>query len=77
MAKRPARKKGSKAGKASSRLVALSIEEVARALSAAGGEKITAEQVRVLAERGSLIRADGTVSLIEFAAFLTQEYHGR
>jgi len=59
------------------KLVALTPAQIAQALSAACSEKITEERVREIAQRGKLIKADGTVSLIEYAAFLVQEIANR
>ncbi|HUU97572.1 MAG TPA: hypothetical protein VM487_17695 [Phycisphaerae bacterium] len=55
------------------KITALSLAEVARVLSSASGRQITEEQVRDLAERGNLLKPDGTISLIEYTAFLARE----
>jgi len=59
------------------KITALSIDEVAKVLSSASGRQITEEQVSVIVECGNLIKPDGTVSLIEYTAFLVRELaHG-
>ena len=59
------------------KITALSIAEVAKVLSSASGRQITEEQVREVAESGNLLKADGTISLIEYTAFLVRELaHG-
>ena len=59
------------------KLVALTPAQIAQALSAAGSEKITEQRVTEIAKRGKLIKADGTVSLIEYAAYIVQEIANR
>ena len=55
------------------KITALTPAQAAKILAAAGKRRITEEQVRQVAEAGRLLRADGTFSLIDFIAFLTQE----
>ena len=55
------------------RLTALSATDLARLLSAASGRRITEEQVREIAESRDLIKADGTISLIEYTASLAHD----
>ena len=55
------------------RLTALSAADLARLLSAASGRQITEEQVREIAESRDLIKADGTISLIEYTAALAHD----
>jgi len=57
-------------------LTALPVADLAKILASAYGRKITEEQVREVAETGGLIRADGTVNLIQYAAFLAKEITG-
>jgi len=57
-------------------LTALPVADLAKILASAYGRRITEEQVREVAERGGLIRADGTVNLIQYAAFLAKEITG-
>ncbi len=54
-------------------LTALSIAEVARLLSAAYRRQVTEDQVRAIAEAGDLLHGDGTLSLIDYVAFLAEE----
>jgi len=59
------------------KITALSIAEVAKVLSSASGRQITEEQVRTIAVCGNLEKADGTISLLEYTAFLVREMaHG-
>lgn len=48
----------------------LTPDEVAKALSAAGGQKISADQVRADIARGAPTNADGTLHLIHYTAWL-------
>ena len=47
--------------------------DVAAVLSSAYRRKITQEQVLEVAEAGNLLSGDGTISLIEYTAFLAGE----
>lgn len=59
------------------KITAIPIADAARVLSSASGRDVTEAQVREVAERGELVRADGTISLLEYAAFLVRELaHG-
>ena len=55
------------------KITALRVADVAKVLASASGREVTEEQVQGVAERGDLIRSDGTISLLEYAAFLLQE----
>lgn len=55
------------------RITALPLADVARVLAAAYGRRIREEDVRRVAEAGGLLRPDGTVSLVEYVAFLARE----
>jgi len=57
-------------------LTALPAADLAKILASAYGRRITEEQVREVAVRGGLVRADGTVNLIQYAAFLAKEMTG-
>jgi len=57
-------------------LTALPVADLAKILASAYGRRIIEEQVREVAERGELVRADGTVNLIQYAAFLAKEVTG-
>jgi len=59
------------------KITALSVAEIAKVLSSASGRQITEEQVSEIVEHGNLVKPDGTVSLIEYTAFLVRELaHG-
>jgi len=59
------------------KITAMPPADVATALSSAYGRRITEAQVREVAERGGLLRPDGTVNLLEYAAYLVREMaHG-
>jgi hypothetical protein len=55
------------------RITAISVADAARVLSAASGRRVTESQVREVAERGGLARADGTISLLDYTAYLVGE----
>jgi len=55
------------------KITALSVAEIAKVLSSASGRQITEEQVRRIAQSRELIRADGTISLIEYTASLARD----
>jgi len=57
--------------------LALSIEEVARLLSAAGGRKVTPEQVQADIDAGAPVGAGGRVNLVHYAAWLVREVQAR
>lgn len=54
----------------------LSVEEMARLLSAAGGRKVTPEQVQADIDAGAPVGAGGKINLIHYAAWLTRESAG-
>ena len=58
------------------RITALSLADAAKVLASAYGRRVTEQQVREVAEAGELIRPDGTISLIEYTAFLAREVTG-
>jgi len=58
------------------KITAISVADAARILSAAYGRRISAEMVREIAERGSLLRPDGTFNLLHYAAWLVKEMAG-
>ena len=58
------------------RITALTAADAAKILSTAGSRRITADQVRQVAEAGDLLRADGTFSMIEYVAYLAREVAG-
>ena len=53
--------------------LALSVEEAARMLSAAGGKRITPEQVQADIDAGAPVGADGRINLVHYAAWLVRE----
>ncbi len=55
------------------RLTALSAADLAKLLSAASGRQITEKQVSEIAESRDLIKADGTINLIEYTAVLARD----
>ena len=52
---------------------ALTIEQIAQVLSKSSRRSIPVEYVRRVAEDAQILRADGTVNLIEYTAFLARE----
>ena len=56
---------------------ALSIEDMSRLLSAAGGRKITPEQVQADIDAGAPIGPGGRMSLVLYAAWLVREVQTR
>lgn len=57
--------------------LALTVEEVARLLSAAGGRKVTPEQVRADLEAGAPVGPGGRVNLVHYAAWLVREVQAK
>lgn len=57
--------------------LSLSLEEVARLLSAAGGRKVTAEQVQADIDAGAPVGAGGRVNLVHYAAWLVREVQAK
>jgi len=55
---------------------ALTVEQVARLLTAAGGGAVSVEAVRRHIERGAPTSADGRVNLVCYAAWLVRECSG-
>lgn len=49
---------------------ALLVEDLARLLTAAGGEPVTEELIRKDLEAGAPANADGTMNLVHYAAWL-------
>jgi len=52
---------------------ALSLEDVARILSASGWKPVTVEMVRDDIDDGAPVNADGTINLVLYAAWLVRE----
>ncbi len=55
------------------KITALTPDQAAKILASACRRRVTAEQVRQVAEEAEIIRADGTFSLIEYVAYLAGE----
>jgi hypothetical protein len=53
--------------------LALTLEEVARLLSAAGGRKVTPEQVQADIDAGAPVGAGGKINLVHYVAWLVRE----
>ncbi len=58
------------------KITALSPEELAQLLAQASRKAVSADDVRAIAETAGIIAPDGTVNLIDYAAFLAQEIAG-
>ena len=58
-------------------ITAISPADLAAVLSSAYRRKITEEQVRDVAKAGNLLAGDGTINLIQYAAFLAGEVGAR
>jgi len=54
-------------------ITALTIEQIAEVLSKSSRRNIPVEYVRRVVEDADILRADGTVNLIEYVAFLARE----
>lgn len=53
---------------------ALSVQNMARLLTAAGYEPVTEEMIQAHLDDGAPKNADGTINLIYYAAWLTKEF---
>lgn len=58
------------------KITAISVADAAKVLASAYGRRVTEEQVRAVAEAGELLRADGTINLLDYVAFLVREVAG-
>ena len=47
--------------------------QAAKIFSAVYNRRITEDQVRTIAQAGELLRADGTMNMLEYVAFLARE----
>lgn len=52
---------------------ALPVADAARLLSAAGGTRVTAEMIQADIDAGAPTNADGTLNLVQYAAWLVRE----
>ena len=57
-------------------LTALTVAQVAKVLSAAGGRRITEEMVRADIDAGAPVNPDGTINLVHYTAWLAKEMAG-
>jgi hypothetical protein len=58
------------------KITALTAEELAKLLSQAGRRAISGQTVLDIAAEAGILRDDGTISLIEYTAFLAGEVAG-
>jgi hypothetical protein len=52
---------------------ALSVEDLARVLTASSRKAVTREMIQKSLDNGAPLNPDGTISLVKFAAFLAKE----
>jgi len=52
---------------------AMTVEDAARVLTAAGGRPITREMIQADIQDGAPVNPDGTVNLIQYAAWIVKE----
>ena len=57
-------------------LTALTVTQMAKVLSAAGGRKVTEEMVRGDIDAGAPVNPDGTINLVHYTAWLAKEMAG-
>jgi hypothetical protein len=55
------------------KITALTAEQLAKVLSEASRRKVSVQQVLAIAENAGLVKSDGTISLIEYTAYLAKE----
>jgi hypothetical protein len=56
---------------------ALPAADAARLLSAAGGQRVTAEMIQADVDVGAPTNGDGTINLVHYAAWLVREMSSR
>ena len=56
----------------SAKITALTAQQLAKVLSAAGGRRITEEMIRADMDAGAPVNPDGTVNLIHYTAWLVK-----
>jgi hypothetical protein len=56
---------------------ALTVDELARLLSAAGGRQVSPEQVQADIDAGAPVNASGTLNLLHVTAWLAREVQAR
>lgn len=57
--------------------LSLSIEEMARMLSAGGGKRVTVEALQKDIEAGAPMLSNGRINLVHYAAWLMREVQGQ
>lgn len=57
--------------------LSLTLEELARLLSASGGRKVTPQQVQADIDAGAPVSAGGRVNLVHYAAWLVREVQAK
>lgn len=55
------------------KITSLTIAQLAKVLSSSAGKRLTEDEVRQVANAAGIVRADGTVNLIEYTAYLARE----
>jgi len=55
------------------KITALTPEQLAKVLSEASRRKVSDQQVLAIAQNAGLVRSDGTISLVEYTAWLARE----
>jgi hypothetical protein len=55
---------------------ALAVSDAAKLLSAAGGQRITAEMIQADVDNGAPSNGDGTINLVHYTAWLVREVAG-
>ena len=58
------------------RLTALTVDQVAKILSTAGGRRITEEMIRSDIDAGAPVNPDGTINLVNYTSWLVSEVSG-
>ena len=56
---------------------ALPLVDAARLLSAAGGQRVTAEVIQADVDAGAPTNGDGTINLVQYGAWLVREMSSR
>jgi len=56
---------------------ALPVADAAQLLSAAGGQRVTAEMIQADVDAGAPVNGDGTINLVLYAAWLVREMSNR
>ncbi len=57
--------------------LSLSVEELARMLSAAGGKKVTPEEIKADVDAGAPLERNGRMNLVHYMAWLMREMQSR